>query len=55
MCDCLDEQITNPTYATSPTVVQLTFTRDTIFSSLYDVESDEEIEKFTHALIDIEE
>lgn len=55
VCDCLDEQIANPTYATSPTVVQLTFTRDTIFSSLYDVESDEEIEKFTHALIDLEE
>ena len=29
--------------------------RGKMMPSLYDVESDEEIEKFTHALIDIEE
>ncbi|MGN0437194.1 MAG: hypothetical protein ACI4F4_01640 [Lachnospiraceae bacterium] len=54
ICDCLDEQIANPTYATSPTVVQLTFTKDNFFTLIYDVESQEEINKFTNALMDIE-
>lgn len=55
ICDCLDEQIKNPTYASSPTVVQLTFTKDNFFSVIYTVESDQEIENFTNALMDIEE
>lgn len=54
ICDCLDEQIANPTYATSPTVVQLTFTRDNFFTLIYDVKSEEEVNRFTNALMDIE-
>lgn len=55
ICDSLDKQIANPTYSTSPTVVQLTFTRDSFFSVIYDVKSEEEINEFTNALMDIQQ